>query len=132
MSSFTTKLDVSPFNDAMTLWILNESFTYVIGDLETGTEKVVAPKGFITDFATTKWLKPVLPPTGRYGKACVIHDYLCVYKLITLSDGTTRKASRKEADYIFLEAMRVLGVHPIIKYTMFGGTRLWATITNKK
>lgn len=37
------------------------------------------PAGFVTDFASIPrafWV--VLPPTGKYGKAAVVHDYLYV------------------------------------------------------
>jgi hypothetical protein len=130
MSSYTDELDVSPFNDKMTLWILKTPFTYVIGDLD-GNEKVVVPKGFVTDFATTKWFKWLLPAMGTYGKACVVHDYLCDFKTITLKNGSTRTCTRKEGDYIFLEAMGVSNVNPIIKYVLFGVVRAYAILTNK-
>lgn len=133
MSSFTKRLMVSPFNDDMTLWILTEAFDYVIGDLETGTELVHCPTGFVTDFATTKWFKWILPPTGRYGKACVIHDYLCERKTICDRNGNpVRKATRKEADAIFLEAMKVLGVNIAVRYVMYFGVRLWAIVKNRE
>ena len=128
MSSYTDELDISPFNDKMTLWILKSTFTYVIGDID-GSERVIVPKGFVTDFATTKG---VLPAMGTYGKACVVHDYLCDYKKITLKDGSTRTCTRKEGDLIFLEAMGVSGVNPILKYVLFGIVRAYAILTNKK
>ncbi len=131
MSSYTDVLEVSPFNDAMTLWILNKQFTYAIGELD-GDERVVVPKRFITDFATTKYVKWLLPPTGTYGKAAVVHDYLCDFKTITLKDGSTRTCTRKEGDLIFLEAMGVSNVNPVIKYVLFGFVRAYAILTNKK
>ena len=128
MSSYTDELDISPFNDKMTLWILKTPFTFVIGGLD-GDEKVVVPKGFITDFATTKGL---LPAMGTYGKACVVHDYLCDFKKITRKDGSIRTCTRKEGDYIFLEAMGVSNVNPLLKYVLFGIVRAYAILTNKK
>lgn len=132
MSSFTEQLKISPFDAAMTRWVLLEKFTYVIGDLETGTEYVEVPSGFVTDFATTKFLSWLLPPTGKYGKACVIHDFLCERKVIKHKDGTTRVCSRKEADKIFLEAMEVLGVDLVTRYAMYAGVRAWAILANRK
>lgn len=131
MSSYTDELEVSPFNDAMTLWILNKQFTYVIGDLD-GDERVIVPKGFVTDFATTKGFQWLFPPTGTYGKAAVVHDYLCDFKKITLKDGSTRTCTRKEGDIIFLEAMGVSNVNPVVKYVLFGAVRAYAILTNKK
>lgn len=131
MSSFTTQLRVDPFDDNMRRWILREEFDYVIGDLD-GDEMVSVPVGFITDFATVpRIFWGILPPFGRYGKAAVVHDYLCTYKIIKTKTGE-RKCTRLEGDKIFLEAMGVSKVNPIIKYTMFGVVRLYAILTGKK
>lgn len=131
VSSFTKQLKVSPYDDHMRRWVINESFTYIIGDLD-GDESVIVPVGFITDFATIpRYLWSILPPTGRYGKAAVVHDYLCTYKTVKTNDGI-RKISRKEGDDIFLEAMGVSNVHPIVRYTMYAVVRIYAFIKNKK
>lgn len=133
MSSFTDQLQVTPFDDNMTRWLLLKEFEYVIGDLKTGTEKVVVPKGFITDFATTKFMGWLLPSTGKYGKASVVHDYLCDEKIIRDRAGNpVRKASRKEADKIFLEAMKESDVNWIIRHIMYLGVRTYAILSKKK
>src|SRR5262245_14892327 len=74
---------------------------------------VSVPAGFVTDFASIPrplwWL---LPPTGKYGKAAVVHDYM--YR--------THDAYSKEiADATFLEAMGALGVNWLVRYTMYLG-----------
>lgn len=131
MSSYTTQLRVDPFDETMRRWILREEFDYVIGDLNAD-EKVTVPVGFITDFATIpRFLWGILPPMGVYGKACVVHDYLCTYKTIKTKTGD-RKCTRLEGDKIFLEAMGVSNVNPMIKYAMFAGVRIYAILTGKK
>lgn len=73
--------------------------------------------GFITDFASVpKLLWNVMPPTGMYGKAAVVHDYL--YRTLGI-------ATRGEADNVFLEAMAALGVSKFIRLTMFWGVRVF-------
>lgn len=76
---------------------------------------VKVPKGFITDFASVpKILWNILPPTGHYGKAAVVHDYL--YR-------TPGIATKAEADSVFLEAMAALGVGRTVRYTMYYAVR---------
>jgi hypothetical protein len=76
---------------------------------------IEVPAGFKTDYASVpRILWSILPPTGKYTKASVIHDYL--YR--------SHRVSREEADAIFLEAMEDLGVNPIIKYAMWLGVRI--------
>jgi len=66
-------------------------------------EDIQVPKGFVTDFASVpRFLWRVVPPTGIYGKAAVIHDYL--YR--TPDEPYSRAAS----DLVFLEAMEELDV----------------------
>lgn len=88
------------------------SFQY---DSSVGTFTV--PADFVTDFASIpKFLWNVLPPTGHYGKAAVVHDYL--YR-------TKDAASKEIADAIFLEAMAALGVGFWTRYTMYLAVRLF-------
>ena len=62
---------------------------------------VNVPYGFKTDFASIpRGLWNIFPPTGEYGKAAVIHDYLYCTHLF----------SRPVADLIFYEAMADLRV----------------------
>jgi hypothetical protein len=76
---------------------------------------VFVPKGFKTDYASVpRVLWSILPPTGKYTKAAVVHDYLYISK----------EFPREVADYVFLEAMVALGVNPIIRYSMWLGVRV--------
>ncbi len=69
------------------------------------------PAGFLTDFASVPRLFwNILPPNGPYGKAAVVHDYL--YR-------TKGVATKAEADAVFLEAMKALGVGWFTRYSMY-------------
>jgi hypothetical protein len=71
--------------------------------------------GFLTDFASVpRALWTLLPPTGRYGKAAVLHDDL--YR-------TPGLATRAQADGVFLEAMTELGVSKATRQIMYRGVR---------
>jgi len=75
--------------------------------------RIVVPACFLTDFASVpKLLWNIMPPTGTYGKAAVIHDYL--YR-------TPKQASKDDADSVFLEAMKALGVGWWTRNTMYQG-----------
>ncbi len=81
------------------------------------------PEGTKTDFASIprgfRWL---ISRVGKYGKAAVLHDHLC----------SSKKTSRKEADQIFLEAMKVLGVGWLKRRTMYFGVRAYSIVSGKK
>lgn len=104
-------------------WQLAEDFQYHVGR-EDSNEIIRVPAGFITDFATIpQFLWGVFPPTGKYTKAAVIHDYLTANKgRIPYSHSDTypeqityRCYSKRQVDSIFFEAMSVLGVNRIKK-----------------
>lgn len=130
MSSFTEQLYVTPFDDAMVRWILTKEFTYEIDELGSG-KKVVVPVGFVTDFATTWPFHRIIPRQGKYGKAAVVHDYLCTYKTIIVN-GDKVRITRKMSDKIFLQAMGVSKVNPLLRYGMYAYVRAYAIITNKE
>lgn len=79
----------------------------------------IVPRGFVTDFASVpRGLWNIFPPFGRYSKAAVLHDWL--YQ--------TGKVARGEADRIFLECMKELGVPAWKRWAMYLGLRVggWA------
>jgi hypothetical protein len=56
-------------------WITVEDMIYVIGST---SDRIVVPKGFVTDFASIPqglWSLG-LGPHGQYSRAAVVHDYL--------------------------------------------------------
>ena len=114
-------------------WRLIRDFDYHLGTPE-GAEYIRVPEEFITDFASVpRFLWRVLPPTGEYGKAAVIHDYLYQYRYVVSWPSPTSKVlrlvDRAEADRTFLEGMEVLGVGRFTRWTMYAGVRAggWQT-----
>ena len=56
-------------------WITVEDMVYVIGSTD---DRIVVPKGFVTDFASIPqalWSLG-LTPYGQYSRATIVHDYL--------------------------------------------------------
>lgn len=106
------------------LYKLTAAFDYHLGSL-AGNEVVAIPIGFVTDFASVpRALWNVLPPTGGYGKAAVVHDYL-YQKRRVLRDGIwNRLVDRGEADHILKEAMEVLSVGRFTRWTIYLGVRV--------
>lgn len=125
MSSFTKPL-VLKFLDKKKnnkCWFeLVEPFEYHVHSLNSG-DVITVPEGYCTDFASVpRIFWSIIPPIGLYGKAAVIHDYLC--------DEQTR--TRKEADLIFREAMSVLKVSPLQIFSMYYAVRSWAILLSVK
>ena len=129
MSSFTSRLEVTPLDDGRR-WKLIRTFGYVEAGDCYGHE-ITVPAGFVTDFASSPrpfwWL---VSPWGKYGKAAIVHDYL--YQNKGYWDwrpwGEPKQKSfvpccRNHADEIFLEAMEVLGVAPWRRKFMYWGVR---------
>jgi len=143
MSSFTKPLVVEVLKSGRD-FKLRELFYYSVRDLDSGIV-VEVPVGYVTDFASIpRFLWSLLPPIGKYGKAAVVHDFLCTHQNLWISqDALIRHAvalgldyenleggiyyvTRKQADQIFLEAMAVLGVPKWKRLTMYGAVRLYA------
>lgn len=79
-----------------------EDFEYHVGGLGSGNV-IYIKKGYRTDFASIpRFFHRVLNPIGPWGKAAVVHDYLC--------DESPHTCDHKKAADIFLEAMEVLNV----------------------
>lgn len=97
-----------------TNWKLTAGFDYMSDVLG---RVVDVPAGFVTDFASTPRIGwSILPPTGPYGPAAAVHDYL--YR-------TPGLASKRQADAVFAEAMSVLKVPPETIKTMYDAVVLF-------
>lgn len=96
MSAFTTPLQLE-YLDGIHYKLIAE-FDFAS---EQAERIIRVPAGFVTDFASIpRFFWRVLPPTGQYGKAAVVHDYLYGVGLV----------ARPVADRVLLEGMLVLGV----------------------
>lgn len=121
MPNFLTPLKLEYINGKA--WKIDEAFVYAINGY-----RVMVPVGFITDFASVpRFFWRILPPTGSYGKAAVIHDYLYQYPAINAYQNNelfrTKVFSRKDCDRVFLEAMEVLAVAAWKRKVMYWGVR---------
>ena len=84
---------------------------------------ITVPFGTKTDFASIpRVFRALIPRVGKYGKAAVLHDWLCEYKIF----------ARKKTDRIFLEAMKTLDVGWLKRRLMYIGVRSYSVITFKK
>jgi len=104
----TTPLQAQQVSDD--LWILTANLRY-----QAQHEEVVVEPGFKTDFASVPFfLTWLVPKSGRYTRAAVVHDFLC------------RKQGfpRNDADGVFRRAMGELGVPTIRRYVMWGTVRI--------
>lgn len=111
MSAFTTPLQLE-YLDGHDYRLLTE-FDFASEEAE---RIIRVPAGFVTDFASIpRFFWRVLPPTGLYGKAAVIHDYL--YR--------SHEVSKEVADKVFREGMLVLNVPRWKAETMYLAVRLF-------
>ena len=115
MSSFTRPLTVTKIGARR--WKVERAFTYYINEEEG--ESITVPKDFVTDFASVpRIFWTIFPPDGRYTQSAVLHDYLY------FSQTTTRK----QADKVFLNAMKVLKVNWFKRWLMYWAVRSVAWI----
>ena len=102
---------VRPFGDNAD-WITVEDMEYTIG---TTSEKIIVPKGFVTDFASIP--QPLwsfgLSPHGQYSRAAVIHDFLY----------WTQGCTRVQSDRLLLIAMKESEVGSFDEFAVFQGVR---------
>jgi hypothetical protein len=101
---------LTPFGDGQAS-VLTANLEYRV--LQT-TFVVVVPVGFVTDFASTpRALWSVVPPTGRYQLAAVVHDFLY----------WDQGCAREQADAIFRVAMAESNVKPFERDLMWQAVR---------
>jgi Protein of unknown function (DUF1353) len=76
---------------------------------------VTVPRGFVSDLASVpRIFWSILPKTGRYAYAAIVHDYLY----------WEQKLSREEADAVFKVAMTDSGVSDLATETLFRAVRV--------
>ncbi len=87
---------------------------------------ITIPGGFTTDLATVPRLFwALLPPTGVYEDAAVVHDWHCV----RLAAGDCEISSR-DADGLFRRMMREARVPFLTRWLMWTGVR-WGALGNR-
>lgn len=123
MATMTAATPVSGFLSPLRLeyldgrrWRLLQAFAYHVGGYPSPTDDViVAPVDFVTDFASIpRVLHVIYAPTGTWGKAAVIHDWL-------YAEGVR---SRAECDRIFREGMAALGVPRLRRWLFYASVRM--------
>lgn len=131
MAGFLTELELRYLNGKK--WEILAPFEYCVGAPD-GWPIVVIPSGFITDFASIpRIFWNILPPTGKYGKAAVVHDWLYRYpKLQFIKGGKLVPITKELCDDIFDEAMGVLGVGIVTKSILFYGVHYFGGWTWRK
>lgn len=132
MSSFTTPLELEYIDGES--WKVTREFDYLVDYEDKEGDVIRVPEGFITDFASVpRFLWVMFPPTGKYGKAAVVHDYLYVVggKVPCRWCGDNKVIpcpkpaiyTKKDADQIFLDAMKALGVNLVQRRMMYTAVR---------
>lgn len=109
-----------------------ESFRYYLGEKYTD-QWVFIPAGMLTDLASIpRIVWNILPPSGKYGPAAIVHDRLCNTLQITQA-GKQISISRAKADAVLGEAMEVLKVPWIKRVLISGAVRMYRIVsqTNK-
>jgi len=100
-------------------WMTLRALTY-----QAKAEEFEVPVHERTDFASVPrvfvWF---IPRYGRYTKSAILHDYLCS---IAVPAG---RISRIDADGIFRQSMRELGVPFLRRWIMWAAVR-WGALTN--
>ncbi len=100
-------------------WVTLRALTY-----QAKAEEFEVPVHERTDFASVPrvfvWF---IPRYGRYTKSAILHDYLCS---VAVPAG---RISRIDADGIFRQSMRELGVPFLRRWIMWAAVR-WGALTN--
>ena len=104
---------------AAQLW---RTLTPIIADLD-GYPLITVPAGFETDGASVPRLFwPICPKFSNYTNAAVVHDYLYFHRAVP---GHFDEYDRADADRIFLELMRELGVSRWQRWAMYSAVRMF-------
>jgi hypothetical protein len=109
-----------------------ESFRYYLGQ-KYADQWVFVPAGMLTDLASIpRIVWNILPPSGKYGAAAIVHDRLCNTLVITQA-GKQIQISRAKADAILGEAMEVLKVPWLKRVTISSAVAMhrWIARPNK-
>lgn len=122
--NLTSPAVLSPFGDG-TQWVVLEDMTFDVRFDDKSLSRIVVPRGFVTDLASTPpivWSK--FPPFGKYLTAAILHDYLY----------WRQTCARGDADKIIYQAMHDAGVDQITQTAFYevlrndlAGGKAWET-----
>lgn len=101
-------------------WVVQGGLSYYKGSRQD-EYWVYIPNGYrVVGAMVPRWMQDWLRPCDTHGQAAIIHNYLCATSKVRV-DGEKRFVSRNEANEIFLEAMKVIGVGFFKRWTMYLG-----------
>lgn len=106
-----------------TRYVVKGCLSFYVG--KRGKEYWVhVPNGYkFTGAVVPKRLQGLIEPTGVFGKAAVIHHYLCEVRKVRIMKERF-VVDRLEANRVFLEAMKVAGVGFIRRWVLFASSFL--------
>ena len=111
---FLTELVIRPVNGDE--WELAQQLHYKT----LAGEEIVVPIGFQMDLASIpRIFTPIFPVHGKHTRAAVVHDWLYANR----GHLPAGEFTRKEADTVFLEAMKELGVGWLKRSMMYAAVR---------
>ena len=90
-----------------------------------GGIEVCVPAGFETDFASIpRIFRNIIPKLGRWNKAAVLHDWIYQNHIVKKTPQISFIFNRLQADIMFRDAMRDLGVVKWKRGLMYLAVRL--------
>jgi hypothetical protein len=103
---------IVPADHKMKKWRLLADVCY---ETEDRSILINAPKGFVCDLASVpRIFHGLYKPQGKYGKAAIVHDFLCRERFLP----------SKKVHKIFHEAMRADGVPKLRAWIMYTAVRI--------
>ncbi len=112
--------------------LVEQGFSYrpwSIRDVENIDLNIEVPQGFVTDFASIpRSLWWILHPTGIYGSAAIVHDYLCRE---AVREHNYIVPNHKIAALIFADGMTELGVGSVKRMAMYRAVMWFGPKWNK-
>lgn len=102
---------------------VDEDFRFIT----TSGLRIVVPKGFVTDLASTP--RPIwflLPPCGCYTDAAIVHDFC--YRNKGVVSPIFHTLSRRESDSVLLQGMRDRNTPSWQIFTIYWAVRLFGWI----
>ncbi len=119
-------LDVSEDTETRRFQMLQplQAYSAVLGDV------ITVPEGFTFDGESIpSFVHWIAPPFGQSKRGAAIHDYLYRHSGYYTLNGEFKPITRKQADQVYLELVKLKGLPAWRSYTRYGVLRLagwWA------